>query len=358
MVNELFKTIAVSLALVSCTTIKQKYEEVADRTFEPILGYGVQPLPGFQAFLKKPVKDFKNYVFVESRVPVKAGRDYLVGSFSGQLKFEKLANRNRLELKKLPALIRYDLWKGMPDFPTWNGARNSKRAEVSEMDILSAAALVPGRFDTFESVGPSGLTVPFYATDIAALLSWFHYEQGKLPAVVAGRCEKGFYSARSALDQNLASGKISRVIYGEEMESIRKSFSCRGLIEAGLFLNVVSFYLGELNRPLIMEKEGHLFIIHGYSLALEQYRTGYYYADMKLNTLSFRGESNLLFKMRLELNTNGSSRRAVWVEGKVPNVIWIPEESSIAGATAEMSQLVKEAIEAKSESNMKKKSNP
>lgn len=354
MVKKLLKAIAFSYAFLSCTTIKQKYEEAVDRTYEPILGYEVQPSPGFQTFLKKPIKDFKNEIFIESRIPVKAGRNHLVGSFSGQLNFDKLANRKRLELKKLPALIRYDLWKGARDFPTWNGARNSSRAEVAEMDILSAAALVPGKFDTIESKGPSGLTVPFYATDIAALLSWFHYEHGKLPTVVAGRCEKGFYSARSALDQSLALGKISRVIYGDEMDAIRKSFSCRGLIEAGLFLNVIPFYLGELKRPLIMEKDGHLFIIHGYSLSMEQDKSGYYFAELKLNILSFRGEGDLLYKMRLELNTNGSNRRAVWVEGKVPDVVWIPEESSIAVSAAEMGQLVQEAIQAKSDAKLKK----
>ncbi|MEI8026940.1 MAG: hypothetical protein WCI18_11390 [Pseudomonadota bacterium] len=343
MAFRLFKIILITLFFVSCTTVRRKYAEVTDRVYKPALKYDLQGTPGFQAFLTVPVANQVTSVYLESRVPVFAGREYLVGGFSGPLNYSKLANRSRLELKKLPPLMRFDIWKGSKDFPTWGGARSSKGVEVSEMDILAAVALVPGKFDSIDSLGPSGITVPFFSTDLAALLAWLHYQQGRLPQPVAGKCESGFYTSRFALDQNLAGGKISRILYGEEMEKVRKSFDCQGLMEAALFHQVIVFYIGEQKKSLLMERDGKNYIIHGYDLTWTKEKSGYTMANMKLKVLSYRGEGEFTYKYRMDLNSKGAMEQGVWVAGEAPSVIWKPDEATHEGLFNDVMTLVKEA---------------
>lgn len=343
MACRLFKIILLSWVVVSCTTIRRKFAEVSDRVYKPALKYDMQGTPGFQAFLNAPIANQVTSAYLESRVPVSAGREYLVGGFSGPLNYAKLANRSRLELKKLPPLMRFDIWKGSKDFPTWSGARSSKGVEVSEMDILAAVALVPGKFESIDSLGPSGITVPFFSTDLAALLAWLHYQQGHLPKPIAGRCESGFYTSRFALDQSLAGGKISRILYGEELEKVRKSFDCQGLMEAALFHQVIVFYVGEQKKSLLMERDGKNYIIHGYELSMVKEKSGYTMAQMKLKVLSYRGEGEFSYKYRMDLNSKGAIEQGVWVSGEAPAVIWKPDEAAPEGVFNDVMALVKEA---------------
>jgi hypothetical protein len=240
--------------------------------------------------------------------------------------------------------MRFDIWKGAKDFPTWSGARSSKGMEVSELDVLAAVALVPGKFDSIESLGPSGVTVPFFSTDLAALLAWLHYQQGQLPQPVAGRCESGFYTSRYALDQNLAGGKITRILYGKEMEKIRQSFSCQGLMEAALFHQAVTFYLGNQKKSLLMERDGKNYIIHGYDVTYDKEKSGYTMANMKLKVLSYRGEGEFSYKYRIDLSSKGVLEQAVWVTGEPPAVIWKPNEAAPEGLFQDVMILVKEAL--------------
>ncbi len=343
MAFQLFKIVFLSFFVLSCTTVRRRFAEVTDRVYKPALKYDVQASPGFQAFLTAPVAHQVASVYLESRVPVFAGREYLVGGFSGPLNYAKLANRTRLELKKLPPLMRFDIWKGSKDFPAWSGARSSKGVEVSEMDILAAVALVPGKFDSIDSLGPSGITVPFFSTDLAALLAWLHFQQGHLSQPVAGKCESGFYSSRFALDQSLAGGKISRIHYGEEMEKVRKSYDCQNLMEAALFHQVLTFYIGEQKKSLLMERDGKNYIIHGYELTWTKEKSGYTMANMKLKVLSYRGEAEFSYKYRMDLNSKGVMEQGVWVSGEAPTVIWKPDEATPEGLFNDVMELVKEA---------------
>lgn len=335
------------LVTPSCTTIRKKIDLSPDKTFEAPLGYHIQPDVGFPAFLQRPLAKQMPQKFIETRVPVEAGREYLVGSYHGEVKFSKLANKKLKDINKLPVLMRYDLWTGTEDFSNWQGARSNDKNELSEIDMLSAVALNPGKFQTIESIGKSGIKVPFVSTDIGAMLAWYQYQQGKTPQVVAGRCEKGYYISKSALDQNLATGRLNRMHYGTEMERIRKSFECRGIMDATLFHYAITFHLGELGKPLIMERDNRLAIIRGFELTTKKEASGYTSAKMILNVVSFRGEFNQEYNYRMELNSKGVLTQAVWVDGNSPDVIWKPEETVIEGPLAGVFDLAKESREAK-----------
>jgi len=346
--------ILIGLASQGCTTIKKKIDLFPDKTFEPPLGYQIQPDVGFPSFLQQPTSKQVLQRFVETRVPVEAGREYLVGSFHGDLKFAKLANKKLKDVRKLPVLMRYDLWSGTQDFTNWQGARSNEKNELSQMDLLTAVALYPGKFKTIESKGPSGIVVPFVSTDIGAMLAWFQYQQGRTPHVVAGRCEKGYYISKAALEQNLATGRLSRLQYGSEMEKLRKSFECRGIMDATLFHYAIMFHLGELGKPLIMERDNRLSIVRGFEFSLKKEASGYFTGKMKLNVVSFRGEFNQEYDYRMEINSKGVVNQAVWVDGSSPDVIWKPEEMVAEGPLAGVFDLMKESIE-KNESLKKDK---